>query len=313
MKRTLFTIGLCFLLCLTAEAKTIEDVETSTLTFSSESISYNFDYSYYYGGGPWKTKAIILNSRYYTKTGFSEDSLHRCRICGEEGYYTLPTSYTLPGDLVTLSNSSGSNQRGPEIFIIGATALDRAGHFTTYHNSTDSYYGPSGYYAKSGATAIVHTIGVNTTQCVGTHLTGCTYATLQWNITHYTEGKSVTCYYEDDVEYRNSTRHTYELTDFTKGSQYSTVIFKGCRTNDVTIPNTSFDLQINGGTYIGRPAINSSNATVITGTITDNGGNSVFLVGPDSEQQVTTSDNKTITTVKLSNPPVIIDWADFPG
>ncbi len=75
---------------------------------------------------------------------------------------------------------------------------------------------------------------------------------------------------------------------------------------------------IEGGTYTGREgscaAINSAQVTVNKGTIVDYAGHSSsYVLGPDSESQVVLGDNKTITTVKLSNPPVIIDWADFPG
>ena len=38
-----------------------------------------------------------------------------------------------------------------------------------------------------------------------------------------------------------------------------------------------------------------------------------FVIDPDSEASIVVSGDKTITTVKLSNPPVIIDWGDFPG
>lgn len=71
---------------------------------------------------------------------------------------------------------------------------------------------------------------------------------------------------------------------------------------------------INGGTYTGCTAFKGSNIVVNKGTIVDIGAKtSGFIVGEDSEASTSVVDNKTITTVKLSNPPIIIDWGDFPG
>ena len=70
---------------------------------------------------------------------------------------------------------------------------------------------------------------------------------------------------------------------------------------------------IDGGSYQGSPAVTGAGIIVKRGTFTDLIGNSLFIVDADSEATVTTSGDKTITTVKLSNPPVIIDWGDFPG
>ena len=77
----------------------------------------------------------------------------------------------------------------------------------------------------------------------------------------------------------------------------------------------STSVTIDGGTYKGSPAVNGSNVTVKKGTFTDIGGTtSTYLIDPESEvSNVTTSGDQTITTVKLSNPPIIIDWEDFPG
>lgn len=73
------------------------------------------------------------------------------------------------------------------------------------------------------------------------------------------------------------------------------------------------ELIIDGGAYQGNPAVVGSNIVVKRGTFTDTGFTSQFLVDPDSEATTSVSGDKTITTVKLSNPPIIIDWEEFPG
>ncbi len=84
-----------------------------------------------------------------------------------------------------------------------------------------------------------------------------------------------------------------------------------CNTNNITLTGKG---TINGGTYVGQPAVSSNSLVINKATLTDKGGShSTFVMGDDSESSVTTSESQTITTVKLSNPPVIIDWADFPG
>lgn len=91
----------------------------------------------------------------------------------------------------------------------------------------------------------------------------------------------------------------------------SITALKNCTSNGVTL---MAPVTIDGGSYSGSPAINSSQCVINKGTLTDlDGTSSVFLVGDESESNSVTADGKTITTVKLSNPPVIIDWSDFPG
>ena len=61
---------------------------------------------------------------------------------------------------------------------------------------------------------------------------------------------------------------------------------------------------IKSGTYKGYPAIRSTYVTIEKGVIQDyNNSHSLFTLGEDSEQVITTDGSTTITTVKLSNPP----------
>ena len=96
-----------------------------------------------------------------------------------------------------------------------------------------------------------------------------------------------------------------------------TVTLKSCNFSGHTsrLPSLEFACVINGGDYKGYPALRNTSIVVNKGTITDYGNShSTFMLGEDSEQTVSQgSSDTTITTVKLSNPPVIIDWADFPG
>lgn len=96
---------------------------------------------------------------------------------------------------------------------------------------------------------------------------------------------------------------------------YDTIKLSNCA-SETTLTPSSFGTatcDINGGNYSGTPAVASSGITVVKGTLTDNAGSrSTYIVGPDSEASSTTSGSTTVTQVKLSNPPVIIDWSEFP-
>lgn len=102
-------------------------------------------------------------------------------------------------------------------------------------------------------------------------------------------------------------------------SVINTVELKNCTTSNLKLTTSTNPLMgapeviIDGGTYTGAPAVSGSNITVKRGTFTDTSGTSQFLIDPDSEATVSTSGNKTVTVVKLTNPPIIIDWEDFPG
>ena len=88
--------------------------------------------------------------------------------------------------------------------------------------------------------------------------------------------------------------------------------------NNCTTKTSSFftgtgGVIIEGGNYTGNPAITGDNITVKKGVFTDQRGTqSSFIVDADSEASIQKDGNTTITTVKLSNPPIIIDWDDFP-
>ena len=98
------------------------------------------------------------------------------------------------------------------------------------------------------------------------------------------------------------------------GTNDSYLFMKQCTATGTMNFQNNQEVYIDGGTYKGSPAITGNNVTIKRGTLTDTGSTtSKFMVDPESDAQVATSNGQTITTVKLSNPPVIIDWADFPG
>ena len=109
----------------------------------------------------------------------------------------------------------------------------------------------------------------------------------------------------------DSTTRKVSNTSLNVAKNLSGVRINNCTSTGVTV--TGGPVTITGGTYKGAPAVSSNRITIVKGTIIDTSGNSQFILGDDSESSVTTSESQTITTVKLSNPPVIIDWADFPG
>ena len=107
---------------------------------------------------------------------------------------------------------------------------------------------------------------------------------------------------------RTSFVGTFALENFN-----NSVSIKDC-TSTTGFTCGSAEVVVDGGSYTGSPAFTGSNITVKRGTITDlNDQKSTFLVDADSESTVVKDGSSTITTVKLSNPPVIIDWGEFPG
>lgn len=95
----------------------------------------------------------------------------------------------------------------------------------------------------------------------------------------------------------------------TKVTGVQTLKLSGVTSQNLTLDFGSKNVVIDGGHYTGAPAVKGSNLTVRRGTIVDDSGTtSNFLVDPDSEATVTTSGDKTVTTVKLSNPPLVVDW-----
>lgn len=112
------------------------------------------------------------------------------------------------------------------------------------------------------------------------------------------------------ASYQGSTVSYYDFT-YTA----TDVVFKNCNNQGITLRsnNRNATVTIDGGTYTGSPAVSGNSIIVKRGVFTDYGGVSQFIVDIDSEIKVETVGNTTITTVKLSNPPIIIDWGDFPG
>ncbi len=128
-----------------------------------------------------------------------------------------------------------------------------------------------------------------------------------WNIP---ESPSCSWFYAEP--YRTSATFTYKTRNVS--TTISELEVLNC-VSDINLTST-VPVTIDGGQYSGNPAINGANQfTIKKATITDKTSyqSSKFMVDGDSEQTIVTNNNATITTVKLSNPPVIIDWADFPG
>lgn len=78
--------------------------------------------------------------------------------------------------------------------------------------------------------------------------------------------------------------------------------------------STTTPIIMDGGTFSGSPALSVQDITIKRGTLNDyDGTNSNYLIDLDSKAEVSTADTKTITIISLANPPIIIDWAEFPG
>ena len=75
------------------------------------------------------------------------------------------------------------------------------------------------------------------------------------------------------------------------------------------------DIYIEGGSYTGAPAAACSSVFVRTGVFYNraNTSSSIIIDSDLSEINPSKDGDTNIQSVKLLNPPVIIDWADFPG
>lgn len=98
-------------------------------------------------------------------------------------------------------------------------------------------------------------------------------------------------------------------------SSYNSVLnVTGCNVKDGGIvANTTTAVQVNSGSFTGSPGMSLPNSNIVRATITDLSGASVFT--PDIDSKVTTGDDgkgHTTYTVDLINPPIIIDWENFP-
>ena len=87
------------------------------------------------------------------------------------------------------------------------------------------------------------------------------------------------------------------------------VVFKSC--NFQTSISSQYAATVNSGSFQGSPALNAPKFNVKKGTFTDISGTSTFLVDEESTAERATVSGYAVTTVKLTNPPIIIDWSDF--
>ena len=75
-------------------------------------------------------------------------------------------------------------------------------------------------------------------------------------------------------------------------------------------------LLLDGGNYSGSPALITTLGRVKRGTFVD-AANTASNIVPHEDSEITSKETNaqgiTTTVVKLSNPPIIIDWEDFPG
>lgn len=114
-----------------------------------------------------------------------------------------------------------------------------------------------------------------------------------------------------DTVYAKATYSVRNLNYLTAPVASVPTDLNNCTSMGVTLKCSN--LNITGGNYSGSPALQSGSITVNKGTLTDTGGSkSTYIIGADSEAASTTSGTTTVTQVKLSNPPVIIDWSEFP-
>ena len=116
-----------------------------------------------------------------------------------------------------------------------------------------------------------------------------------------------------------------QVSNVIGAKQINNITLKNCSSNNQTFDSSYHPLlpvgisgtkvTIDGGYYVGSPAIsNGFNVTVKKGTFIDNNStSSSFMIDADSEiSSVTQGDGVKTTVVKLSNPPVNIDWGEFP-
>ena len=116
-----------------------------------------------------------------------------------------------------------------------------------------------------------------------------------------------------------------QVSNVVGAKQINNITLKNCSSNNQTFDSAYHPLlpvgvsgtkvTIDGGYYIGSPAVsNGYNVNVKKGTFVDNGNTlSSFMVDPDSEvASITQGDGIKTTVVKESNPPINIDWGEFP-
>ena len=130
------------------------------------------------------------------------------------------------------------------------------------------------------------------------------------------------CTIPDEVQ---KTFYVPQVSNVVGAKQINDITLKNCSSNNQTFDSAYHPLlpvgvsgtkvTIDGGYYIGSPAVsNGYNVTVKKGTFVDTGNTlSSFMVDPDSEvSSITQGDGIKTTVVKESNPPINIDWGEFP-
>ena len=101
-----------------------------------------------------------------------------------------------------------------------------------------------------------------------------------------------------------------------KADQYKSgwINLTGCTFAQLT-GGTLNDVYVSSGSYTGNPASTVNSVTVKTGTFVNTGTTlSALMIDSElSKIEVGTDGPNRTQNITLLNPPVIIDWADFPG
>ena len=283
---------------LVASAKFQDDDGVITVTSVNNILTP--DYSYYSGGGGGSTSTTTTDSV----------GTWSCSTCGAKTSYAYSRA-TLPAGFVIVRSSSGSwLHEGPRVIKTDGIRVDASGAYGPYTLTTGRYsfgggISTSGNSVTKSVTGTVDTVSY-------THRAECSKSGRE-TFGGYTTSWTVSCYPSSAVTNSPSGTYTYNKTTISNPKQASELILKGCTSSGYTLPGMSISTTIKGGKFEGAPAVNSTSYTIDSATLVDTSGTSTFTLGAESESVVSQGDGKTITTVKLSNPPVIIDWADFPG
>ena len=104
-----------------------------------------------------------------------------------------------------------------------------------------------------------------------------------------------------------------DTVELVSDNSITSVVFKNCKTDGVNL-TPSVPLTINGGQYKGAPAIGGSGCTISKGILIDTAGTSSYILADGSVADISTDNQgNTVISVKLENPPIVIDWGEFPG
>lgn len=290
-------------MCGSAEAKVVLDSDTMILTCDRESSFSNVrDYSY------------VVQKSDSSSTTASETLEFRCNTCNYTTPYTI--YYNCPSGYVIPKYSENKKVNGPILFHIGTNVLTPDGNYGYWHNKIGTWHQPACRKYYSGISIIT----LRDIQPISSknyrHSSTCTAKTtlVTWTPSETDYQRSLSAKVIRDYNYfdYSPADNTYNYTDYSNYPKVTQLVLKDC-TASANFPGFNFDVTVNGGRYSGYPAFSSLNTVIVKGTITDFDSTSIFTIGSDSEATVVKDGTTTITTVKLSNPPIIIDWADFPG